>query len=220
MPRWPRKSRTSIQSQLSEQRPQPSSELIDSITRDVREARSARPASGFRVGLAAAATTATLVVFASLGGVSLAADGVQSALSVATGGTQIQSQNTPAGTNGAQCAVDVPCGFGVNPTATNNHMDASQTNADANNKVHITPGSFNQAVTLSYIVTNTCGGSTSGITVNFADNPIPAGQDSTTFTITTSNAADGVYTITVSGTSGSETESGTFGLVVGSSNEC
>jgi hypothetical protein len=99
-------------------------------------------------------------------------------------------------------------------------MDASQTNADANNKVHITPGSFNQAVTLSYTVTNTCGGSTSGITLNFADNPIPAGQDSTTFTITTSNAADGVYTITVSGTSGSETESGTFGLVVGSSNKC
>jgi len=219
MPRWPRKSRTSLESQLGENRPQPSSQLIDSITRDVQGARQGRPASRFRIGLAAAASVATLAVFASLGGVSLAADGVQSAFSVATGGSQVQP-NTQAGANGSQCSVDVPCGFKVNPTATTNHMDSTQTVADANDKVHIIPGSFKSAVHLSYSVSNDCGGPTSGISLGFADNPIPAGQNFTQFTITTNNAADGVYTITVSGTAGADTESGTFTLVVGKKNKC
>ena len=86
--------------------------------------------------------------------------------------------------------------------------------------MHIIPGSFSQAVQLSYSVSNDCGGSTTGISLSFADNPIPAGQNFTQFTITTSNAAAGVYTITVSGTAGADTESGTFTLVVGKSNHC
>ena len=113
-----------------------------------------------------------------------------------------------------------PAGFKVNPTATKNHMDSTQTVADANDKVHIIPGLFNQAVQLPYSVSNDCAGATTGISLSFADNPIPAGQNFTQFTITTSNAAAGVYTITVSGTAGADTESSHFTLVVGKSNKC
>jgi hypothetical protein len=78
----------------------------------------------------------------------------------------------------------------------------------------------NAPVKFSYSVVNTCGGSNTGISLAFTDNPIPAGQNLTDFVITTNNAAVGVYTITVTGTSGAVVESGTFTLIVGASNSC
>jgi hypothetical protein len=218
--RW-RKS-GNLERQLHDQRPQPATDLVDSITRDVDGSRR-RSSTRHRPVLAVAATAVMLIVVASFGGVGRAADSMKTSVNTAVSfvsGTSSSNVHSNSNTSGAQCDVDVPCGFKVNPTATANHMSSTQVSQDADNKVHIIPGSFNGAVSLTYTVTNTCGGSNAGVSLAFADNPIPAGQNFTGFTITTSGAANGVYTLTVIGTSGSETESGTATLIVGVKNHC
>jgi hypothetical protein len=214
MARW--RKTDNIERQLRDDRPDPGAALVDRITRDIDDSRRVR-VTRHRPALAVAATAVLLAVVASLGGFGRAADSVQSAVSVVNFD---QTTSNDTNTGGSQCAVDVPCGFKVNPTATTNHMDPTDTEQTADDKVHIIPGSFQGAVSLSYTVTNTCGGSNSGVSLAFTDNPIPSGQNFTTFSITTNNAANGVYTLTVIGTSGSETESGTATLIVGPSKHC
>lgn len=204
-----------LERQLRDDRPAPDDGLLDRIAGTIDDSRRSR-VRPYRPALAAAATAVMLLFVASLGGVARAADSVQSVISIVSGGSTSSSTSGPS----VQCQVDVPCGFTVNPTATKNHMDSSQVSQDTDNKVHIIPGSFTGAVALSFTVNNTCGGSNAGISLTFADNPIPSGQNFTGFTITTSGAAVGVYTLTITGTRGSETESGTATLVVGKSNKC
>jgi hypothetical protein len=60
----------------------------------------------------------------------------------------------------------------------------------------------------------------SGFSGSFTDNPLPQGQDKTDFTVSTSGVAPGIYTVTVTGTSGSQSASDTFTIKVGGATKC
>jgi uncharacterized iron-regulated membrane protein len=151
-----------------------------------------------------------MVVVAAMGGAGYAATAVTTL-----------TNSTITVTSSTDCTNEAPCSFDVNPTPTTNHMTATQTNADATNKVHV-PGGAPQDINLTYTVVNSCTNTNAAglITLQFADNPIPAGNESTNYEISTHNAPNGIYVVTVTGTSGAKTDSSAFTVTVGPSNHC
>jgi hypothetical protein len=205
---WKKKDR--LGDELRVARYEPSEEFVDAMTRSVEQGPRASRPSKARGWVAILGTAAVMVVVAAMGGAGYAANAVTT---LTTSSTTVNSS--------ADCTNEAPCSFDVNPTPTSNHLTSTQTNADATNKVHI-PGGAPQDIFLTYTVMNSCTNTNAAglITLQFADNPIPAGDESTTFTISTHNAPNGVYVFTVTGTSGAQTDSNTFTVVVGPSNHC
>jgi PKD repeat protein len=194
-----------IEDQLRAAKAEPSRDTLDSITAHLS---AHRPRTRSRVAAALVLAVVSVAGVLALGGVGYATDAVQNVVSP-SGNTQSSSD----------CTVEFPCTFTLNATPKDNKLDGTDA-TKGNTQIHV-PGGAPQAVTLSMTFTNACtNAAASGFTYSFADNPLPQGQDKTDFTVTTTNVPAGIYTVTVTGTSGTQSASDSFTIRVGGATKC
>jgi hypothetical protein len=196
----------SVEDQLRAAKAQPSRELIDSISADVG---AHRPRTRSRITAAVALAVVSFAGVLALGGVSYATDAVQNVVN--------PTNNT---NTSSSCSVEFPCSFTISATPKDNKLDSIDM-TKGNTQIHV-PGGAPQDITLDMSFFNTCTNKTDSthFAFSFDDNPLPQGQDKTGFAINTEGAPVGVYTVTVTGVSGTQTAFDTFTLKIGGVNSC
>jgi hypothetical protein len=143
-----------------------------------------------------------------LGGVGYATDAVQNVIN--------PTNNT---NTSSSCSVEFPCAFTVSATPKHTKLDGTDS-TKGNTQIHLAGGAPPD-ITLSMSFTNACTNAlASRFSGSFTDNPLPQGQDNTDFQVNTSGVTPGTYTVTVTGTSGSQTASDTFTIKVGVATKC
>jgi hypothetical protein len=195
-----------IEDQLRAAKAAPSRDTIDSITAHI-SAR--RPRTRSRVAAALALAVVSVGGVLALGGVGYATGAIQNVVS--------PSPNTPPSNT---CSVEFPCSFTLAATPKSTKLDVGGS-TKGNTQIHV-PGGAPQDITLSMTFTNACtNAAASGFSGSFTDNPLPQGQDKTDFEVDTSSGVTaGIYTVTVTGTSGTQTASDSFTIKVGGATKC
>jgi hypothetical protein len=195
-----------LEDQLRAAKDEPSRQTIDSITAHIS---SHRPRTRSRIAAAVVLAVVSVGGVLALGGVGYATDAVQNVVNPTT------NTNTSS-----DCTVEAPCAFTLNATPKDNKLDSIDM-TKGNTQIHV-PGGAPQDITLDMSFFNTCTNKTDSthFAFSFDANPLPQGQDKTGFTINTEGAPAGVYTVTVTGTSGTQTAFDTFTLKIGGVNSC
>jgi hypothetical protein len=194
-----------LEDQLRAAKAEPSREIMDSITAHVSSHR--RPTRS-RIAAAVALAVVSVGGVLALGGVGYATDAVQNVVNP-TNNTKTSSA----------CSVEFPCSFTVSATPRDTKL-AGTDSTKGNTQIHVAGGAP-QDITLSMSFTNACTNAlASGFSGSFTNNPLPQGQDKTDFQVNTGGVTPGLYTVTVTGTSGSQTASDTFTIKVGGATKC
>jgi hypothetical protein len=162
-----------------------------------------------RAVISAGATAGLLAVILLLGGVGGAAATVH----------RVGDADVTVTTSTA-CTTDY-CGSGLGLPVTPVRIASTQRTAGSYQTVRV-GGNVPGDVRLTYIVENSCNGrdAEGGVALRFLSNPIAKGVGGTRFLVSRRNAPPGIYVVTVSGTSGAETVSRSFDVIVGAASHC
>jgi hypothetical protein len=194
-----------IEPQLRAANAEPNGETSDSINTQIG---ASRRRGGSRISVAVVLAVALAGGVFALGGVGYATSAVQNAVSPSS---ILQTSSS--------CNVDVPCTFTL--TATPPALAVHGT-GDVTGRMKVQElGSAPQPITLTYTVVSSCTSAPANfVTVTFDDNPIPKGAIDTSFHVRTNHTSPGIYTITITGTSGTQQSPASMELKVRGPRKC